>query len=251
MYQYLCHLCGHSKLYSQIWFTTHIKFIRYFSEQGNDGDVAAKDESQASIAQLAGYAAGISLLTFSHSPAYLYSIFFLAVPLHLTMTAYMMRGATFELLTLPRASYLAQTYASDGEVGSLDDLDNDAATGLFGEFYKHKNDRWLTLAPRVSDVLSSSSDVDRSTWQVCSRVFQVRNKKCVYRGSAYVGHLVRTIAICSSLVTRRKAPWYQPSSIRMRQTTICFAQSSMRRWYAMSYREARPGQNPSILLCVL
>ncbi|KAM5537156.1 hypothetical protein V8D89_009089 [Ganoderma adspersum] len=155
-----------------IWFTTHIKFIRYFSMQGNDGDVAAKDESQSSVAQLGGYAAGISLLTFSHAPAYLYSVFFLAVPLHLTMTAYMMRFATFELLTLPRISHLAETYVTDGEVDSQADLDKKGVTGLFGEFYKTKDDRWLTLAPRVGDVLSSSSDVDRSTWEVCSQVFR-------------------------------------------------------------------------------
>ncbi|TBU33480.1 vitamin B6 photo-protection and homoeostasis-domain-containing protein [Dichomitus squalens] len=155
-----------------IWSTTHIKFIRYFSMQGNDGDVAAKDESQASVAQLAGYAAGISLLTFSHAPAYLYAIFFAAVPLHLTMTAYMMRVATFELLTLPRISHLAQTYVNDGVVGSQKDLDREHATGLFGEFYKNNGDRWLTLAPRVGDALNTSSDVDRSTWQVCSQVFQ-------------------------------------------------------------------------------
>ena len=141
--------------------------------QGNDGDVAAKDESQASVAQLAGYAAGISLLTFSHAPAYLYAIFFAAVPLHLTMTTYMMRVATFELLTLPRISHLAQTYVSEGEVGSQNDLDKERATGLFGEFYKTKSERWLTLAPRVGDVLNSSSDIDRSTWEVSSKVFRV------------------------------------------------------------------------------
>ncbi len=141
--------------------------------QGNDGDVAAKDESQASVAQLGGYAAGITLLAFSHAPAYLYSIFFLAVPLHLTMTAYMMRVATFELLTLPRITHLAQTYVTDGEVDSQTDLDKKGSTGLFGEFYKTKNDRWLTLAPRVGDVLSSGSDIDRSTWEVCSQVFRV------------------------------------------------------------------------------
>ena len=157
----------------QIWYTTHIKFVRYFSMQGNDGDVAAKDESQSSVAQLLGYASGISLLTFSHAPAYLYSIFFLAVPLHLTMTTLMMRCASFELLTLPRLSYLAQTFVEDRDVDAVEDLDKSAATGLFGEFYRNKQDRWLTLAPRISDVLSSRSDIDRSRWEVCSQVFQV------------------------------------------------------------------------------
>lgn len=151
--------------------------MRYFSTQGNDGDIAAKDESQSSVAQLVGYASGISLLTYSHAPAYLYSIFFLAVPVHLMMTMLMMRGASFELLTLPRASHLAQTYVQDREVDAVKDLDKSGVTGLFGEFYKNKNDRWLTLAPRIGEVLSSGPDsgsgINRSTWEVCSQVFQV------------------------------------------------------------------------------
>ncbi|KAI9061069.1 DUF647-domain-containing protein [Trametes sanguinea] len=155
-----------------IWFTTHIKFVRYFSEQGNTGDVAAKDESQASIAQLFGYASGISLLTFSHTAGYLYSIFFVAVPLHLVMTTYMMRVATFELLTLPRMSILAQQYVTQGQVSSLEQLDKSRRTGLFGEFYKSKDDRWLTLAPRVSEVLTSGTELERSRWQVCADVFK-------------------------------------------------------------------------------
>ena len=142
--------------------------------QGNDGDVAAKDESQASIAQLAGYASGIGLLTVSHAPAYLYSIFFLALPVHLAMTWSMMKVATFELLTLPRVSALAQSYVSAHSAGSLEDLDRERATGLFGEFYKKKQDRWLTLAPRMNDVLISGSDAHRSMWETSARVFQVR-----------------------------------------------------------------------------
>ncbi|KAI8980080.1 DUF647-domain-containing protein [Trametes punicea] len=155
-----------------IWFTTHIKFVRYFSEQGNTGDVAAKDESQASIAQLTGYASGISLLTFSHTAAYLYTIFSVAVPLHLMMTACMMRVATFELLTLPRISCLAQEYVTRGRVSSLTELDQSGCTGLFGEFYQNKGDRWLTLAPRVSEVLEPGTENQRSLWQICAAVFR-------------------------------------------------------------------------------
>ena len=151
--------------------------MRYFSEQGNTGDVAAKDESQASIAQLFGYASGISLLTISHTAGYLYSIFFLAVPLHLTMTAYMMRVATFELLTLPRISCLAQEYVTRGDVSSLEELDKSHRIGLFGEFYKNKSDRWLTLAPRVNEVLKSGTELEQSQWQVCAEVFRVRVKQ--------------------------------------------------------------------------
>ncbi|KAH9856628.1 DUF647-domain-containing protein [Lenzites betulinus] len=160
-----------------IWYTTHIKFVRYFSQQSNTGDVAAKDESQASIAQLAGYASGISLLTVSHTAAYLYAIFAVAVPVHLVMTAYMMRVARFELLTLPRASRLADAYVSEGgQVPSLAELDAARCTGLYGEFYRDKRDRWLTLAPRVGEVLRSGPDLDmeleRMRWQVCAGVFK-------------------------------------------------------------------------------
>ncbi|EIW57290.1 DUF647-domain-containing protein [Trametes versicolor FP-101664 SS1] len=155
-----------------IWFTTHIKFMRYFSEQGNTGDVAAKDESQSSIAQLVGYASGISLLAVSHTAPYLYAIFAFAVPVHLAMTAYMMRVATFELLTLPRVSCLAQEYVTRGQVSSLGELDAAHRTGLFGEFYRDKSDRWLTLAPRVGDVLDSGTELERVRWQICAGVFE-------------------------------------------------------------------------------
>lgn len=147
--------------------------MRYFSEQGNTGDVAAKDESQSSIAQLVGYASGISLLAVSHTAPYLYAIFAFAVPVHLAMTAYMMRVATFELLTLPRVSCLAQEYVTRGQVPSLGELDAAHRTGLFGEFYKDKGDRWLTLAPRVGDVLDSGTDLERVRWQICAGVFEV------------------------------------------------------------------------------
>ncbi|OCH93058.1 DUF647-domain-containing protein [Obba rivulosa] len=154
-----------------IWFTTHIKFVRYFSQQSNTGDVAAKDESQASVAQLAGYAAGIGLLTVSHDPAYLYTIFALAVPLHLAMTALMMRCATFELLTLPRLSVLAEAYARKGEVMPLSRLEATRVTGVFGEFFGKTQDRSVTFAPRVADVIRDEEG-DRSRWALCSEVFR-------------------------------------------------------------------------------
>ena len=160
---------------AQIWFTTHIKFIRYFSTQGNDGDVAAKDEAQASVAQLAGYAAGVGLLALSHAPAHLYAVFALAVPVHLAMTGLMMRGAAFELLTLPRASALALAHAREGPagVGSLGELERAGATGLFGEFYRERGGRWLVLAPRAGEVVRAGEG-DRSAWEAAARVFQVR-----------------------------------------------------------------------------
>jgi len=172
-----------------IWFTTHIKWVRYFATQGNMGDVAAKDESQNSIAQLLGYAAGIGLLTFSHSPAYLYSLFAILTPAHLAMTTLMMRVATFEVLTLPRLSMLANDFAGgnksydSGTVMSLRDMDRAREIGAFGEFYKRKEQRYVDLAPRVGDVVGSDPDVESVRWQVCTDVLK-REKYLLYPDSS-------------------------------------------------------------------
>ena len=222
--------------------------MRYFSMQGNDGDVAAKDESQASIAQLAGYAAGISLLTFSHSPAYLYSIFFASVPLHLTMTVYMMRNATFELLTLPRISHLAEAYVAEGTVDSVEGMDSKGATGLFGEFYKTKSDCWLTLAPRVGEALSAGSEVDRSRWEVCSQVFQVslfQSTICAERAYSRRSLSHSTNATFCSLVTHHEVLGSRSSSIQTRRPKTCFARSCMLPWCGVCCRRAPLGQAPS------
>lgn len=166
----------------QVWFTTHIKFVRFFAHRGNMGDVAAKSESQASVGQLLGYAAGIGLLTFSHSATYLYSIFAVAVPLHLVITGWMLRVASFEMLTLPRISWLANEYVSASPatatkpgcgVVTLHELDASKQTGLFGEFYKVKKDKFLRLAPRAEDVLSYAMSEGRDRWEACVSAFDV------------------------------------------------------------------------------
>lgn len=175
------HLCS-----LQVWFTTHIKFVRFFAKQGNMGDVAAKSESQASVGQLLGYASGIGLLTVSHSAAWLYAVFAVAVPLHLAITAWMLRVASFEMLTLPRISSIAGSYVNasspvgsgHGAVGThgvvpLQELDASRRTGFFGEFYKTKADRYLRLAPRVEDVLSPKRPDDRARWEACVSAFNV------------------------------------------------------------------------------
>ena len=117
-----------------MWFTTHIKFVRLFAEQGNTGDVAAKSESQASVGLLLGYGAGIGLLTISHSAAYLYAIFAVTVPMHMVITAWMLRVATFELLTLPRLSWLANEYVWGRDVVPLKELET--AYKAFDNFAK-------------------------------------------------------------------------------------------------------------------
>jgi hypothetical protein len=163
--------------------------VRFFSRQGNTGDVAAKSESQASVGQLLGYAAGVGLLAVSHSAAYLYSIFAVAVPLHMLITGWMLRVASFEMLTLPRVSWLAKEYvaASPSTAGrrplgivTLDELDASRQTGLFGEFYKTRKDNYLRLAPRTEDVLSSPAAADKLKWEACVKVFGVRFIFSVY-----------------------------------------------------------------------
>lgn len=160
-----------------------MKWVRYFSLQGNMGDVAAKDESQTSLAQLVGYSAGIGLLTLSHSPAYLYALFFLCTPAHLTATVAMMRIATFETLTLPRLTVLARDYATAGSnagVPTYKEFEAGRATGLFGEYFKSKADKYVTLAPRVGDVLGRDTERESSLWEVCTDIFWVSRFESTY-----------------------------------------------------------------------
>ena len=158
-----------------MWFTTHIKFVRLFAEQGNTGDVAAKSESQASVGLLLGYGAGIGLLTISHSAAYLYAIFAVTVPMHMVITAWMLRVATFELLTLPRLSWLASEYVWGRDVVPLKELETTRKTGMFGEFFKRKEDRFVTLTPKLEEVVEANATTDRARWETCVHAFDVSN----------------------------------------------------------------------------
>ena len=146
------------------------------------GDVAAKSESQSSVGQLLGYAAGIGLLTFSHSAAYLYSIFAVSVPVHMVVTGWMLKVASFEMLTLPRISWLASEYVSatpataakpSHGIVTLNELETNESTGFFGEFYKTRKNKYLRLAPRIEDMLSSNSSGDRQRWEACVDAFDV------------------------------------------------------------------------------
>lgn len=96
----------------------------------------------------------------------------------MSVTTYMLQLTTFELLTLPRLSWLSSRYAQLGDeantrkVTSLAAVDKLSVTGLFGEFYKNKRDKFLFLAPRLEDVISTSSE-GRSRWNFCADVFKV------------------------------------------------------------------------------
>lgn len=137
------------------------------------GDVAAKHEAQSSVAQLLGWTAGIGLLAVSHSAAFLYGIFFLAVPFHLTTTALMLKAATFELLTLPRLTVLCQKYMETKTVCSLEQLNASHAVGLFGEFAKRNHRKSFVLGSSFSD--SIQSEEQRVRWEEWQDVTFVRH----------------------------------------------------------------------------
>lgn len=145
------------------------------------GDVAAKSESQGSVGVLAGYALGVSLLTVSHSAPYLYSIFALAVPLHLGLTQWMLKTATFELLTLPRLSFLAREFLAtagrpeaERRVSTIGDLEREGETGMYGEYFKKSEDRYVVIAPGLEDIVSSTDIRAQVKWTVCVEAFEVR-----------------------------------------------------------------------------
>lgn len=97
----------------------------------------------------------------------------------------MLRLTSFELLTLPRLGALASDFVKgdgemkrevdgrEGNVKTLAELDEEGRTGIFGEFYKRKQDRFLVLAPRVQDVLRTYAPEERERWDTCTGVFLV------------------------------------------------------------------------------
>ena len=149
------------------------------------GDVAAKSESQGSVGILAGYAAGVGLLTVSHSAPYLYTIFALAIPIHLLITQWMLRAAAFELLTLPRLTYLARDFAScagrpeaEGGILTLQELEDRNVLGPFGEYFKTEEDKYVQIAPTLEDTVSPKDSGARTRWEACVEAFSVCHLAC-------------------------------------------------------------------------
>lgn len=146
------------------------------------GDVAAKSESQGSVGVLSGYAAGVGLLTVSHSAPYLYTIFALSIPIHLLITQWMLSAATFELLTLPRLSFLARDFASHaGRPGAerglltLRELEERRGLGAFGEYFKTKEDKYVQIGPSLEAIVTPTDLGARIRWDVCVEAFNVRD----------------------------------------------------------------------------
>ncbi|OBZ72634.1 hypothetical protein A0H81_07685 [Grifola frondosa] len=181
-----------------IWFTTHIKFVRYFSQQGIQEMLLPRTSHRL----------------LSHN-----CIFFLAVPVHLSITTWMMRVATFELLTQPRLSWLAREYVQDNDVLSLEEMEADKSTGLFGEFYKHKEDKYLSLAPRLTEVIGSDTDRSRERWEACTEVF-MNQKYLLYPERRYAPRHATRRALAhdaperSSLAVNSASTWDEEVSLQ-------------------------------------
>lgn len=115
-------------------------FTRSFAQQGNVGDLVAKDDSQMTVAHLVGICTGVGLLTISHSHMFLFGTFFLLVPVHVAATVALLRAAKFEELSANRVIVLASQFVricdapGDQPIWGLDDVE-ERMVG-FGEWIK-------------------------------------------------------------------------------------------------------------------
>ena len=44
---------------------------------------------------------------------------------------------------------------------------------MFGEFFKRKEDRFVTLTPKVEEVVEANAATDRARWETCVNAFDV------------------------------------------------------------------------------
>lgn len=101
-------------IHFSIFGAAHMTFTRSFALQGNVGDVVAKDDAQMSLAHLLGMLGGVSLLSISHTPMFLFGLFAAFAPLHFAITVTMIRAANFEILNQAKLTLLARAYVCDG-----------------------------------------------------------------------------------------------------------------------------------------
>ncbi|KAI8824199.1 vitamin B6 photo-protection and homoeostasis-domain-containing protein [Fimicolochytrium jonesii] len=109
-------------IHYSIWGATHMTFTRNFALQGNVGDLVAKDDSQMSVAHLAGMLWGVGAITISHSPAYLFTGFLLLTPIHFFMTLSLLRAAQFEVLNHTNLTLICRQYVADQTIPGMNDL---------------------------------------------------------------------------------------------------------------------------------
>ncbi|KAJ3075006.1 hypothetical protein HDU98_009567 [Podochytrium sp. JEL0797] len=124
-------------IHFSIYNSTHMTFTRNFALQGNVGDIVAKDDSQQTIANLLGLLTGITLLSFNHSPAFLFSCFFLIGPLHYYATIAFLNVTKFEVLSSTKLLLLSDAFVNRaGLVLNYRAIEKEGNTEWFGEVIK-------------------------------------------------------------------------------------------------------------------
>ncbi|KAJ3102232.1 hypothetical protein HK100_004401 [Physocladia obscura] len=114
--------------------STHMTFTRNFAVQGNVGDIVAKDDSQETIAHLFGLVTGIALLSFNHSPMFLFSCFFLIGPLHYYTITKILNAIRFEVVSATKMLLLGNEYVRNGRVLNYGEIESGGETMWFGEW---------------------------------------------------------------------------------------------------------------------
>ncbi|KAJ3087053.1 hypothetical protein HK102_011908 [Quaeritorhiza haematococci] len=96
---------------------------------GNVGDIVAKDDSQMSVAHIVGMLCGVALLSFSHSPWFLFACFLAVLgPTHFLSTVALLKAAKFQVLNGATMGLVAMEYVESwgngglGVVPSLEEL---------------------------------------------------------------------------------------------------------------------------------
>jgi len=134
------------------------------------GDVAAKHEAQSSVASILGWSAGIATLAISHSPTFLVSAFAIATPIHFWATYKLLKAATFETMTVPRALVLAKQYHEDDRILSLAELDRSPHIKWLGEVGIGTK---LRLDREVEDVVKTEEDLN--DWEDAATILSVHD----------------------------------------------------------------------------
>ncbi|KAJ3260938.1 snoRNP complex protein nop56 [Chytriomyces hyalinus] len=122
-------------IHFSIYNSTHMTFTRNFALQGNVGDIVAKDDSQQTVAHLLGLLTGITLLTVSHNPMFLFSVFFVIGPLHYLATIAFLNATQFEVLSSTKMLLLSDAYVRrDRRILQYREIEREGNTVWFGEW---------------------------------------------------------------------------------------------------------------------
>lgn len=133
-------------------------FTRSFALKGNVGDLVAKDDSQMSVAHLMGMLIGVGVISISHAPAFLFSIFAVLGPIHCAMTVALIRAARFEVLNQTQLTLLSRAFVREGKVPSLEELKPHER--FFGEWLNSTEDvPTLKLGLPVTQAFNDGGDL--------------------------------------------------------------------------------------------